>query len=87
MIARVLRLQPGLVGAAAAAIYIAGVMLYRALTHAGIFQPDEIGAAIAAVYSLWARTVVTPLAMPRSRTGAPLVTLGKMPPAADHWPE
>lgn len=87
MIARVLRLQPGLVGSAAAAAYIAGVMLYRALTHVGIFQPDEIGAAIAAVYALWARTVVTPLALPRSRTGAPLVTLGEMPPAVDRWPD
>lgn len=88
MIGRIFSRQPALVGSASAAVYIALAMIYRAFfAHTGVFAPDELGAAIAAVYALWARTVVTPLALPRSRTGAPLVTLGKTPPAAEHWPQ
>jgi hypothetical protein len=87
VIRRLFTLQPGLVGSAAAAVYVAAAMLYRALfAHAGVLAPDELVAAIAAVYALWSRTKVTPLARPRGAAGQPLVTAASAPPGSGRRP-
>ncbi|GAA0348000.1 hypothetical protein NE235_10780 [Actinoallomurus spadix] len=84
---RWLKVQPAAVGSAAAAVYVAASMLYRAvIAHTGVFEPDELVAAIAAVYALWARTVVTPLARPRDKGGRPL-TLRATATPGEHWPQ
>ena len=68
-----LKLQPAAVGSAVAAVYVAASMLYRAfVAHDGVFAPDELVAALAAVYGLFVRGVVTPLARPRTKEGHPL---------------
>lgn len=81
-----LKLQPAAVGSASAAVYVAAAMLYRAVfAHTGVFAPDELVAAIAAVYALWARTVVTPLARPRDNGKRPLTIRGTAT-SGEHYP-
>lgn len=70
---RLLKLQPAAVGAAAAAVYAAGVMSYRAfISHDGVLDWDLIVAAAMAVSSLWTRSQVTPVADPRDNDGRAL---------------
>lgn len=70
---RLLRTQPAAVGSAAAAVYAAAAMLYRAYgAHTGVLDTDVAVAAVVAVYGLWLRMQVTPLARPRDRAGRPL---------------
>ncbi|MGH3375109.1 MAG: hypothetical protein ACRDP6_10245 [Actinoallomurus sp.] len=72
-----LKLQPAAVGSAVAAVYIAAAMLYRAfIAHDGVFAPDELVAALAAVYGLFVHQAVTPLARPRDAARRPLVIRG-----------
>lgn len=68
-----LKLDPGAVGAAVAAVYVAGAMVYRAVDHTGVFAPDEVVAAFYAIYQLWSRTKTTALARPRNAAGQALV--------------
>ena len=83
---RWLKLEPAAVGSAGAASYVAVAMLWRAfISHDGVFAPDELVAAIAAVYALWGRTVVTPLARPRDAGGRPL-TLRATSTPGEPWP-
>jgi hypothetical protein len=82
-----LKLQPAAVGSAVAAVYIAVAMLWRAFVdHSGVFAPDELVAAFYAVYGLFVRNVVTPLARPRDRGGRPL-TLRATATPGEHWPQ
>jgi hypothetical protein len=71
---RLLRLEPAAVGSAALTVYVAAAMLYRALvTHDTPLDTDVLVAAGAALYSLWTRLKVTPLADPKAKSGTPLV--------------
>lgn len=73
---RLLRTEPARVGSVAAAVYAAGVMLYRAFVeHTGVLDADVLVAAVVAVYGLWVRAQVTPLARPRDAAGRPLLPL------------
>lgn len=67
---RLLQLEPAAVGAAVAAAYAAGAMLYRAfVSHDGVFEADLVVAAGAAVWALYVRSKVTPVAMPKDNAG------------------
>lgn len=67
---RLLKLQPAAVGAALAAVYAAAVMLYRAyIAHDGVLNLDLLVAAGMAVWLLYTRSVVTPLADPKDVDG------------------
>ncbi len=67
-----LSLEPAAVGSAVAALYAAGAMLYRADVHEGVLQPDVLVAAVTAVWGLWTRAKVTPLAKPQDAKGRAL---------------
>jgi hypothetical protein len=73
---KLLKLQPAAVGAALAAVYAAAVTIYRALSGEGVLEPDLIVAAVTAVWGLWTRTQVTPLARPRDADGERLTPYG-----------
>lgn len=73
---RLLKLQPAAVGAVVAAVYAAGISIYRAATGKGVLEPDLIVAAVTAVWGLWTRTQVTPLAEPRDENGDHLTPRG-----------
>lgn len=67
-------MEPAAVGTAAAAVYAAVVMVYEVLgTHHGLVRADVLIAAVSAVWGLWTRARVTPLARPRDAAGRPLV--------------
>lgn len=69
----VLKLEPALVGSTVAAVYAAVAMLYRAfVAHEGVFDLDIVVAAVTAVWGLYTRMRVTPLARPRDAQGTPL---------------
>lgn len=74
MIARFFKLQPALVLPAAAAVYAAAAMLYRAYVakDMAVLDWDLLLAAVAAVSGVWTRTQVTPLARPRTAEGHPM---------------
>jgi hypothetical protein len=61
-------------------------MLYNAHYHHGIINPSIIVAAVGAVASLLARTVVTPTADPKNGAGVPLVPAPAPVPPLDHPP-
>lgn len=69
---------PG-IGAALAALWAGGAMLWNYTHHQGIFDAQVFGAAAAAAYFIYTRVKVTPTADPRDGNGKPLVTA---PPAA-----
>ncbi len=72
---RFFKLEPAAVAAVVAALYVAGAMLYRAfVAHTGVFEPDLLVAAYAAVHALYIRWKVTPLAAPKDAQGVPLRT-------------
>lgn len=71
---RWLRLEPAAVGAAALATYAALAMLYRALIdHTGPVDTDVLVAAAGALYSLYTRWKVTPVAEPKDANRVRLV--------------
>lgn len=73
---RLLKLEPAAVGAALAAVYAAVVMVYRAYSGDGVLDWDLLVAAATAVWALWTRQRVTPLARPRDRDGENLTPHG-----------
>jgi hypothetical protein len=72
------QLNPTGLGAAAAAIYAAVVMIWNATHSHGVIDPQVIVAAVGAAAFLYARFKVTPVADPRDGNGKPLTP----PPAA-----
>ena len=73
---KILKLQPAAVGAALAAVYAAIVMAYRAYKGDGVLDWDLLVAAGTAVWGLWTRSQVTPLARPRDADGEYLTPRG-----------
>lgn len=71
---RILRLEPALIGSVAAAVYAAAAMLYRAYVakDTSVLDWDLLVAAGTAVWGLWTRMKVTPLARPRTKHGHPM---------------
>lgn len=67
MIRRFLALEPALVATVASAVYAAAAMLYRAYVakDTSVLDWDLLVAAATAVWGLWTRMKVTPLARPR----------------------
>lgn len=67
MIGRLFKLEPALIGSVAAAVYAAAAMVYRAYVakDTGVLDWDLLVAAGTAVWGLWTRMKVTPLARPR----------------------
>lgn len=65
-------LNPTGLGASAAAIYAAVIMIWHAAHHQGVIDPQVIVAAVGAVAFLYARFKVTPVADPRDGNGNPL---------------
>lgn len=64
--------NPAGLAAAGLACYAAGVMIYNAVRHQGLIDPQVIVAAIAALAALGTRQLVTPVADPRGAGGEPL---------------
>jgi len=60
-------------GAAAAAIYAAVIMVWHATHHAGVIDPQVLVAALGAAVFLYSRMKVTPVADPRDGNGQPLI--------------
>lgn len=73
---KLLKLQPAAVGAALAAVYAAVVMVYRAYAGDAVLDWDLLVAAGAAVWGLWTRAQVTPVARPRDNAGEDLTPRG-----------
>lgn len=74
---RLLQLEPAAVGAVVAAVYAAAAMLYRAyVAHTGVLDVDLLVAAGAAVWGLYTRLLVTPVARPRDASGNRLTSPG-----------
>ncbi len=68
-----LKLEPALVGSALAALYAAVAMLYRAyVAHTGVLDVDLLVATGTALWGLYVRTKVTPVALPRDGQGRAL---------------
>lgn len=72
MLGRVFSLEPARVATVSGLVYAAGAMLYRAYDHQGVLQPDVLVAAAGAVWGLWTRGKVTPLAKPQDAKGRAL---------------
>jgi hypothetical protein len=69
----ILKIEPALIGSTVAALYAAVAMLYRAfIAHEGVFDLDIAVAAVTAVWGLYTRMRVTPLARPRDAGGKAL---------------
>lgn len=74
---RLLTLEPALLGSVAAAVYAAAAMLYRAfVTHEGVLDMDLLVAAGMALYGLYVRVKVTPVADPKDAEKTPLTPAG-----------
>jgi hypothetical protein len=65
-------LNPTGIGSAAAAVYAGVVMVYNALNHHAVIDPQVVIAALAAAAFLYTRFRVTPVADPRDGNGQPL---------------
>jgi len=65
--------NPTGLASAAAAIYAAVVMIWNAVSHHGVIDPQVIVAALAAAAFLYSRMKVTPTADPKDGNGQPLV--------------
>ncbi len=75
-----LELEPARIGAGAAAVYAAGVMLYRAfIAHTGVLEPDILVAGVMALWGLYTYLKVTPTARPRDDEGRELVPAAPLP--------
>jgi hypothetical protein len=68
-------------GSAAAAIYAAIVMIYNALHHHAVIDPQVVIAAVGAAAFLYTRFKVTPVADPKDGNGQPLVPVPAPVPA------
>lgn len=73
---KLLKLEPAAVGAVLAAVYAAAVSIYRATKGQGVIEPDLIVAAITALWGVWTRMQVTPVAKPRDKNGDYLTPRG-----------
>lgn len=73
MLGRLFKLEPTAIGATALAVYAAASMVYGVLTHTGVFDPDVFVASGGALWSLWTRIKVTPVAAPKTAQGVRLV--------------
>ena len=70
---RVFQREPARAQAVIAALYAAGAMLYRAyVAHTGVVDVDVLAAAVVALYGVWVRSQVTPVAAPRDAKGREL---------------
>lgn len=69
---KILKLEPAAVGAAVAALYGVVAMMWRAYEHQGVLQPDLLVAAATAIWGLWTRYQVTPVADPKDAKGRAL---------------
>lgn len=68
-----LSLEPARVATVVGLVYAAAAMLYRAeVAHTAVLQPDVLVAAVTAVWGLWTRGKVTPLASPKDAQGRAL---------------
>ena len=67
-----LKLEPAAVGATLAIVYAAVAMAVRAYKGDGVFDWDLAVAAATAVWGVYTRAKVTPVANPRDKSGAPL---------------
>ncbi len=65
-------LNPTGLGAAAAAIYAAVVMIWNSTHHHGVIDPQVIVAALGAAWLLYSRFKVTPTADPKDGNSKPL---------------
>ena len=81
-----LKLNPTGYMAAAGAIYAAAAMLYNVAHHHGVISVPVIVAALAAFWSLYTRTAVTPVALPRDGNGNRLVPVSPAPEPAPPAP-
>lgn len=73
---KLLKLEPAAVGAVLAAVYAAAISIYRAATGKGVLEPDLLVAAVTAVWGLYTRMQVTPVAKPRDEHGDYLTPRG-----------
>lgn len=74
MIRRLLSLEPAAVGAGALVVYAAAAILYRALVaHDGPLDTDVLVAAGGALWNLYTRVKVTPVAAPKDANRVRLV--------------
>ncbi len=69
-------------GAAAGAVYAAVVMIWHAVHHVGVIDPQVIVAAVGGAYFLYTRLKVTPVADPKDGNGKPLVPAPVVPVVA-----
>jgi hypothetical protein len=67
--------NPAGLGAAAAAIYAAVVMIYHAVHHVGVIDPQVLVAALGAAVFVYTRFKVTPVKDPKDGNGTPLLTV------------
>jgi hypothetical protein len=80
MISRLFKLEPAAVGATALAVYAAARMLYGAfVTHDVALDGDVLVAAAGAVWQLYTRVRVTPVAKPKDANGVRLVPVDQTP--------
>ena len=75
-------LNPTGIASAIAAVYAAAVMIWNAVHHHGVIDPQVIVAGIAAAAFLYSRFLVTPVADPRDGNGTPLKAAPPAGPAA-----
>lgn len=77
MLGRLLKLEPAVLGSAVAVAYAAAAMLYRAyVSHEGVLDTDLLVAAFTALYGLYVRVRVTPVADPKDADKTPLTPAG-----------
>lgn len=66
------KIEPAAIGAGAAAVYAAVAMVWRAYKGDGILDWDLLVAAFTAVWGIYTRAQVTPLARPQDADGRTL---------------
>jgi hypothetical protein len=78
---KIFRVEPVLLGSVAAAVYAAAAMLYRAYVakDASVLDWDLLVAAGTAVWGLYTRLKVTPLAAPKNAHRVRLVPVDQTP--------
>jgi hypothetical protein len=79
MLPRLFKLEPAAVGAGSLAVYAAASMVYSVVTHTGVFDPDVFVAGGGALWSLYTRLKVTPLAAPKAANHVRLVPIDQTP--------
>lgn len=77
---RLFKVEPALIGSAAATVFAAAAMLYHVLVaHDGPLNADVLALASGAVYGLYVRLKVTPLAQPKAKNHVRLVPVDQTP--------